>query len=63
MDVMIIYLYESLDIEIYMKILEVFKMPEAFKLKNHNLYSIKLQRSLYGSKHALIIYFTLDLFV
>lgn len=50
MGVMIAYLYEPLDINIYMKVHERFKMPKACKSKHHNLYSIKLQRYLYGLK-------------
>ena len=48
MDVVMAYLYGSLDFDIYMKILEGLKMPEAYIPRN--LYSIKLQRSLYGLK-------------
>ena len=47
MDVVMAYLYGSLNTNIYMKIPEGFKMPEAY---NRNLYSIKLQKSLYGLK-------------
>ena len=50
MDVVTTYLYGSIDADIYMKIPEGFKMPEANKLKLHSLYSLKLQRSLYGLK-------------
>ena len=46
MDVVTTYLYGSLDSDIYMKIPEGLKMLEAYTLRN--LYSIKLQRSLYG---------------
>ena len=38
---MIAYMYKSLDVDIYMKILQGFKMSEAFKLKDQNLCSIK----------------------
>ena len=34
----------------YMKILEGFKMPKAYKLNSQEIYSIKLQRSLYRLK-------------
>ena len=47
MDVVIAYLYGSLDDDIYMKILEGFKMLEATNSKHCSIYSIKLQRSLY----------------
>ena len=47
MDVVIAYLYKSLDNDIYMKILEGFQMPEATNSKHCSIYSTKLQRSLY----------------
>ena len=50
MDALTDYLYGLLDSDIYMKILEGFKMPEASSLKPKELYSIKLQRSLYKLK-------------
>ena len=50
MDVVTIYLYGTLDNEIYIKIPERFKVPELHISKSHILYSIKLQRSLYGLK-------------
>ena len=37
------YLYESMDNDIYMKIPEGFKLPEANCKKPHSMYSIKLQ--------------------
>ena len=46
------YLYGSLDRYIYMKISEGFKMSEVSSLKPKELYSIKLQRSLYGLKQS-----------
>jgi len=49
MDVVTAYLYGSLGNEIYMKIPEGFKMPEA---KSQEMYSIRLQRSLYGLKQS-----------
>ena len=52
MDVVTAYLYGSIDTNIYMKILEGFKMPEVNKLKPRSLYSLKLQRSLYGLKQS-----------
>ena len=48
MDVITTYLYRSLDSDIYMKILEGFKMPEAYTSISREMYSIKLQRSIYG---------------
>jgi len=52
MDVVTAYLYGSLDNDIYMKIPEGFKMPEICKSSDRGLYSIKLQRSLYGLKQS-----------
>ena len=48
MDVITAYLYGSMDNDIYMKIPEGFKLPEANNTKPRSMYSIKLQRSLYG---------------
>ena len=39
-----------MDSDIYMKIPERFKLSEANCTKPHNMYLIKLQRSLYGLK-------------
>lgn len=50
MDVVTAYLYGSLDFDIYMKILEGLKMSEAYT--PCNLFSLKLQRSLYGLKQS-----------
>jgi Reverse transcriptase (RNA-dependent DNA polymerase) len=52
MDVVTAYLYGSLDNDIYMKVLEGIKIPEAFKSKSREMYSIKLKRSLYGLKQS-----------
>jgi hypothetical protein len=52
MDVVTAYLYGSLDNDIYMKIPEGYKLPEAYNSKSRNMYSIKLQRSLYGLKQS-----------
>ena len=52
MDVVTAYLYGSLDSDIYMTILEGFKIPEALSTKPKEMYSIKLQRSLYGLKQS-----------
>ncbi|GJW52752.1 disease resistance CC-NBS-LRR class family protein [Tanacetum coccineum] len=51
-DVVIAYLYGSLDSAIYMKIPEGNKMPEALSAKPKDMYSVKLQRSLYGLKQS-----------
>ena len=50
MDVVTAYLYGSPDTDIYMKIPEGLKMPESCQSSHCNLYSIKLQKSLYGLK-------------
>ena len=52
MDVVTAYLYRSLDNDIYMKIHEGYKMHEAYNSKSRSIYSIKLQRSLYGLKQS-----------
>ena len=50
MDAVTTYLYGSLDNNIYMKILEGYKMPKTYNPISRSMYSIKLQRSLYGLK-------------
>ena len=50
MDVVTAYLYGSLDANVYMKIPKGFTFPEAMNSKTWSMYSIKLQRSLYGLK-------------
>ncbi|GJV65003.1 putative RNA-directed DNA polymerase [Tanacetum coccineum] len=52
MDVATAYLYGSIDNDIYMKILEGFKIPDSLSSKPKEIYSIKLQRSLYGLKQS-----------
>ena len=52
MDVIIAYLYGSIDNDIHMKIPEGFKLPEAVSTKPRSMFSIKLQRSLYGLKQS-----------
>ena len=52
MNVIIVYLYGFMDNDIYMKIPEGFKLSEANCTKPHNMYLIKLQRSLYGLKQS-----------
>ena len=41
MDVVTTYLYGSLDNDIYMKILEGYKMPETYNPTSWSMYSIK----------------------
>ena len=50
MDVITTYLYGSTKNEIYMKILEIFKLLEENSIKPRSIYLIKLQQSLYGLK-------------
>ena len=57
MDVITTYLYKSIDNDIYMKIPEGFKLPEANNTKSRNICSIKLQQSLYGLKQSRHIWY------
>jgi hypothetical protein len=50
MDVMIAYLYGSLDLDIYMKVLDVISVLNIHA--NHNMYCVKLVKSLYGLKQS-----------
>jgi len=50
MDVVTAYLYGSLDTDIYMKVLDGLKILDS--KGNRKLYSVKLQRSLYGLKQS-----------
>ena len=50
MDVVITYLYGSIDTNVYMKIPKGFKLPEVMNSKPQSMHSIKLQRFLYGLK-------------
>jgi len=52
MDIVTTYLYGSLDKYIHMKIPDWFKMLEAFYDKPRSVYSIKLQKYLYGLKQS-----------
>ncbi|KAL2226409.1 UNVERIFIED_CONTAM: Retrovirus-related Pol polyprotein from transposon TNT 1-94 [Sesamum indicum] len=52
MDMVTAYLYGSLDTDIYMRIPEGLKLPEALQSKSRHMYSIKLKRSLYGLKQS-----------
>ena len=52
MDVVTTYLYGYIDTDVYMKILEGFKLPEAMNSQPRSIYSIKLQQSLYGLKQS-----------
>lgn len=42
-DIVIAFLYRLLDTNIYIEILEGFKMFEPYKLKDHNMCLIKLK--------------------
>ena len=46
------YLYGSIDSDIHMKIPKGFKLPEAVSTKPRSMFSIKLQRFLYGLKQS-----------
>jgi hypothetical protein len=50
MDVVTAYLYGSLDSDIYMKILDVISISNMYT--NHNMYCVKLVKSLYGLKQS-----------
>ena len=52
MDVVTTYLYGSIDTNVYMKIPKGFKLPKVMNSKPRSMYSIKLQRSLYGLKQS-----------
>ena len=52
MDVVVANLYGSIDNDVYMKISEGFKMSEAYNSNPQKVYSIKLQRFLYGLKQS-----------
>ena len=52
MDVITAYLHESIDNDIYMKIIEEFKLRKANNTKSRSMCSIKLQQSLYGLKQS-----------
>ena len=52
MDVVTAYLYGNLDKDIYMKIPEGFHMPDSKANRPRDVYSVKLQRSLYGLKQS-----------
>ena len=56
-NVITVYLYGSMYNDIYMKIHEGFKFPEANYTKPRNMYSIKLQQSLYGLKHSRCMWY------
>ena len=52
MDIVTAYLYGSIDNDIYMKILKGFKFPKANNMNSQKIYSIKLNKSLYGLKQS-----------
>ena len=57
MDVVTAYLNGSLDNDIYMKIPERYKMSETYNPTSRSMYSIKLQRSLYGLKQSRCMWY------
>jgi hypothetical protein len=50
MDVVTIYLYRSLDLDIYMKVPDGISISDMHA--NHNMYCVKLVNSLYGLKQS-----------
>ncbi|KAJ9539547.1 hypothetical protein OSB04_032280 [Centaurea solstitialis] len=52
MDLVITYLYGDLDTEIYMRVPDGLKLPEASSYQPQNTFSIRLRRSLYGLKQS-----------
>ena len=52
MDVITTYLYGFMDNDVYMEILEGFKLPEENNTKPCSMNLIKLQRSLYRLKQS-----------
>lgn len=48
-NVVTMYLYGIIDIDIYMKVSKGIKLPKA---KSHNMYLVKLKRSMYGLKQS-----------
>jgi hypothetical protein len=50
MDVVTIYLYGSLDSDIYMKVLSGIPVPNI--KANHNMYYVNFAKSLYGLKQS-----------
>jgi hypothetical protein len=50
MDVVIVYLYGSLDSDIYVKVPDGISVPNMNV--NHNMYCVKLVKSLYGLKQS-----------
>ena len=52
MDATTTYLYEFMDNDVYMEILEGFKLPEENNTKPCSMNLIKLQRSLYRLKQS-----------
>jgi hypothetical protein len=50
MDIVTAYLYGSLDLDIYMKVHDGISIPNMHA--NHNMYCVKLVKSLYGLKQS-----------
>ena len=57
MDVITTCLYGSIDTNVYMKIPKGFKLPEVMNSKPWSMYSVKLQRSLYGLKQSGLMWY------
>ena len=57
LDVIIAYLYGSIDNDIHIKIPERFTLLEVVNAKPRSMCSIKLQRSLYGLKQSVRMWY------
>ncbi|KAJ9544857.1 hypothetical protein OSB04_024564 [Centaurea solstitialis] len=57
MDVVKVYLYGSLDTHIYMKLPIGLKLPESYKVSSQDHCSIKLNKSLYGLKQLVRMWY------
>jgi hypothetical protein len=55
MDVMIAYLYRSLDSDIYMKVFDGIRVLNMHA--NHKMYYVKIVKSLYGLKQSGIMWY------
>ena len=58
MDVVTAYLYEYLDIEIFMKVPDGFLLPKSNNSKPRSAFAIQLKRSLYGLKQSGRMWYT-----
>lgn len=56
MDTITTYLHGSLDNDIYMKIPKELKKSESYSIKSQEMFSIRLQKSLYGKQSRCVWY-------